>query len=119
MRKMATVRRENGISRRALMSTLPPPSFLGGNLVLKNRTHRIQKKLQMKPVILIPHWKPTTSLRFHIMIGKIMPPKPPAVAAIPVARARRRWNQCAMQVMLGVKTIDEEIPPRTLNPSMN
>jgi hypothetical protein len=52
-------------------------------------------------------------------MGKMMPPKPPAVAAIPVARARRRWNQCAKQATLGVKTIDEEIPPRTLNPNMN
>lgn len=90
MRKIATVSKANGGSRRARMSILAPPSFLGGSLVFRNRTHMMQKKAQINPIILIAQGNPTASARFQIRMGKMIPPNPPAVAAIPVARARRR-----------------------------
>lgn len=119
MRTIAAVNRAKRNSFKALMSTVPFCTEFKGSLVLKSATLREQKNALINPIIRIVQGKPRRSMRLDIKTGKIIPPIPPAVAATPVARARRRRNQWAMQATLGVKTIEEEIPPRTLNPNMN
>jgi hypothetical protein len=116
---MAAVSNEKGSSFKALISTVPLFTEFRGSLVLKSTTLRIQKAALINPIIRMAHGNPRLAAKLEIKTGNIIPPMPPAVAAIPVANARRLRNQWAMQATLGVNTIDEEIPPRTLNPSMN
>jgi hypothetical protein len=116
---MAAVNNEKRRSFKVLMSIVPFCAELKGILVLKSATLRKQNAALINPMIRIAQGKPRLSARLEIKTGKIIPPMPPAVAAMPVARARRLRNQWDMQATLGVKTIDEEIPPRTLNPSIN
>ena len=51
----------------------------------------------------------------NIMIsGKITPPKPPAVQAMPVAQPRLVLNQWPTAATGGVKSALADMPPRTL-----
>jgi hypothetical protein len=51
--------------------------------------------------------------RYRIVSGKIIPPIPPAVHAMPVANPRFSENQCPIAETLGVNSKDADRPPRT------
>jgi len=69
----------------------------------------------MKPTVRTDQEKPMRGTRYRIVRGNATPPTPPAVHAMPVARARFLRNQWPTTAMLGVKSSEEEIPPRTPN----
>lgn len=75
--------------------------------------------IQTNPMTRIDHAKPMLGVRYIIMRGNTTPPVPPAVHAMPVARALRFENQCPMAEMLGLKSIDADMPPRTPKDNKN
>ena len=76
-----------------------------------------QNTAQTKPTARTAHGNPIDGARYMIISGKMQPPMPPAVHAMPVARPRLLLNQCPMAETLGLKSIDAEMPPSTPNES--
>lgn len=66
----------------------------------------------MKPWIRVAHSQPTLGKRFCSISGKIIPPKPPPVAATPVALPRRTRNQWEILETAGVKIRLVPVPPK-------
>lgn len=67
----------------------------------------------MKAMTRMAQGKPMRGARYWMMRENAMPPSPPAVQAIPVARARLLQNQWPMAVSAGLKRSDELMPPQT------
>lgn len=114
MRNMAIVVAQNRMSFRDKILTDAPAFLLFGNRLRRVRQATLRKPAQTKAMVRIAQGKPTFGARYKIMRGKMMPPMPPAVHAMPVANARRRSNQWPMAARLGLKRRDADAPPTTL-----
>ena len=86
------------VSRKALSlkilksgSTLPPT--LGGKRTRTVKLATISRRMKMNPITLVAHAKPIFGKRFCSINGKMMPPKEPPLAAMPVAFPRLTRNQ--------------------------
>jgi hypothetical protein len=71
------------------------------------------KVSRMEPRTLVLHAKPSLGRRDCRMSGKMMPPTPPAVVAMPVAKPLRALKKCAMQPYDGEFRKAPPRPPRT------
>lgn len=60
------------------------------------------------------HGNPILGAENRIISGKITPPIPPAVQAMPVAYPLRTLNQWPTAETAGVKSVHAERPPSTL-----
>lgn len=77
------------------------------------------KPKDMKPMIRIVQPNPMTGAQERIMREKTIPPIPPAVHAMPVARPCRLQNQWPIVDTLGVKRRHADKPPRKPNDKRN
>ena len=83
------------------------------------RQATVQQAREMKPIIRIVQGKPMMGARYSVIRVNMIPPIPPAVQAMPVARPCRLENQCPIVETLGVKRKHAERPPRTPKDSRN
>jgi hypothetical protein len=72
-----------------------------------------QQTSEMKPMIRIVQGKPMTGARYSVISENMMPPVPPAVQAMPVAKPCLLENQWPMVETLGVNRRQDERPPKT------
>lgn len=116
-RKTAAVVAANLGSISARRST-PTPVFLFGGSRFRIRKYAMtQNSAQTRPTAHTAYRNPADSASHRIISGRMQPPVPPAVHAMPVARPCRLLNQCPMAETLGFKSIDAEMPPRMPNES--
>lgn len=87
--------------------------------VWRARQATVQQTREMKPMIRIVQGKPMTGARYSVIRENTIPPIPPAVQAMPVARPCRLENQWPIVETLGVKRKQAERPPRTPKDSRN
>jgi len=83
------------------------------------RQAMVQQAREMNPIIRIVQGKPMAGARYGVINENMIPPIPPAVQAMPVARPCRLENQCPIVETLGVKRKQAERPPRTPKDSRN
>ena len=79
----------------------------------------MQQASEMKPMMRIVQGKPMTGARYRVISENMIPPIPPAVQAMPVARPCLFENQCPIVETLGVNRKQAERPPRTPNDNRN
>lgn len=79
----------------------------------------MQQAREMKPMIRIVHGKPMTGAKYSVISENMIPPVPPAVQAMPVARPCRLENQCPIVETLGVNRKQADRPPKTPKDSRN
>lgn len=79
----------------------------------------MQQPREMKPMIRIVQEKPMTGARYSVISENMIPPMPPAVQAMPVARPCLLENQWPTVETLGVKRKHADTPPRTPKDSKN
>jgi hypothetical protein len=91
------------VGRRVLRRAVPP-----------NKEHVLMSAKQY-----IVHVNPIFGTRREKVIGKRTPPSPPAVVAIPVAKARFWSNQWPKVAMLMFQSTEDEHPPRIPNARKN
>ena len=83
------------------------------------RQATVQQASEMKPMIRIVQGKPMIGARYRMISENMIPPMPPAVQAMPVARPCLLENQWPIVETLGVKRKQAERPPRTPKDNRN
>ena len=83
------------------------------------RQATVQQASEMKPMMRIVQGKPMTGAKYSVISENTIPPVPPAVQAMPVARPCLLENQWPIVETLGVKRKQAERPPRTPKDSRN
>lgn len=73
------------MSLNALKSIDAPACLLSGSLVCKRRLATVHRIAQRSAMMRIAHGKPILGAAKRMIMGKITPPRPPAVQAMPVA----------------------------------
>ena len=101
--------------------------FSGGGLwcnlvvgrVCSVRQATAQQTREMKAIVRIVQGKPMTGAKYRVMSENMIPPVPPAVQAMPVARPCLLENQWPIVETLGVNKRQAESPPKTPKDSKN
>lgn len=83
------------------------------------RQATVQQASETKPMIRIVQGKPMIGARYRMISENMIPPMPPAVQAMPVARPCLLENQWPIVETLGVKRKQAERPPRTPKDNRN
>ena len=87
--------------------------------VFSVRQATVQQASEMKPMIRIVQGKPMTGAKYNVINENMIPPMPPAVHAMPVARPCLLENQWPIVETLGVNRKQADRPPSTPKDSKN
>jgi len=116
--QVPAVNQANAGSRKIRKSGITDCPGLGGNRDRVSRTAMVQQNMKTNPMIRVAQANPTRGKSCCNIRGKIIPPREPPAAAMPVAFprfSRKKWPTAEIQ---GVKRRDVPTPPRRLKTRM-
>ena len=113
MKKTPAVVRAKVGSRKMVKSGSTLEPFMGGRRERMRRLATMRRTTKIRPMTRVAQAKPMRGKRACSMMGKMMPPMEPPVAANPVALPRFSRKKWPMAEMAGVKIREVPIPPRT------